>query len=863
MDRRIGANCAHHNSTPFDRFLDALPDGGRRRRKQPDGSLMVCCPSHHDITPSLHVSEGDDGKVILYCHAGCKIEEILRDLNLDWADIRPSSLQSHESDSECEVIEEYEVEKEQGEVFPTAEAAIAAMDRRSQEKHSRIYWYHDIHGKKVMGMVRWDASRENAYTKKMRPISLINGQWYRRALPSPRPLYGQRDMLAKHQLVLVVEGEKTADAAHSLGFAAVTSSFGANSVNKTDWKPLAEHATEVVILPDNDEAGTNYTEAVIARLHQHNPNLPIRIVKLPGLKKGSDLADWLEKRRENGKSSKQSRSRLRKLIMSNAAITVVKHLTIEITFAEHEVIDAAAAALARNNNLYNRAGLLSRLVHDFNGPRIEPLELATIREELSLVARFFGYVRNQKVEKHAPDWCLRALAARTHWKGIRQLKAVTKHPVLLSDGSILSVAGYHAPSGLYSTCNLPLRVPEKPTTSHVKASVDLLLDLISDFPFLDRSTRSGWIAALLTLLSRHAFNGPSPMFLFDANTQGSGKSLLAELLCLLVNGEKPPIASFTNDPSELRKVITSHVIAGSTVVLFDNLVGSIKSAELDRAITGGVWSDRLLGSNKVVELPLGIVWLATGNNCDLSTDLLRRSCCVRLESQLENPEQRPASDFRHPLIKQHVLKNRMTLLSAAFTILRGYYTAGRPEQYLPNWGSFEEWSGLVRNSMVWAGLSDPGEARGTTVTIDPETAAIGELLQCWHHADLKQRGMTSGEFLGKLTGPEKWIIDAKAALDTLGVPPETRGAYPLGRILSRYKRRSIGGLRFDAKLDRTSVNRWIVCKVAQSPVPQMSQLPSRISRFGGGPIMVKPSLLAKTAREAEREMMNFPRAHLA
>ena len=29
------------------------------------------CPAHDDSSPSLAISEGDDGRVLLHCHAGC------------------------------------------------------------------------------------------------------------------------------------------------------------------------------------------------------------------------------------------------------------------------------------------------------------------------------------------------------------------------------------------------------------------------------------------------------------------------------------------------------------------------------------------------------------------------------------------------------------------------------------------------------------------------------------------------------------------------------------------------------------------------------------------------------------------------
>ena len=82
---------------------------------------------------------------------------------------------------------------------------------------------------------------------------------------------------------------------------------------------------------------------------------------------------------------------------------------------------------------------------------------------------------------------------------------------------------------------------------------------------------------------------------------------------------------------------------------------------------------------------------------------------MRLESPEENPEERTGS--RHPDLLAWVRQERPRLTVAAMTILRGYCVAGRPDMGLTPWRSFEGWSDLVRQSIVWCGLPDPGETR--------------------------------------------------------------------------------------------------------------------------------------------------------
>jgi len=84
----------------------------------------------------------------------------------------------------------------------------------------------------------WDAKR-----RKMAP-------------PDPRPLYNQPGMTSAAQVVLV-EGEKCAQALIDAGVAATTAMHGANApVDKTDWTPLSGKA--VLIWPDRDKPGWDY-----------------------------------------------------------------------------------------------------------------------------------------------------------------------------------------------------------------------------------------------------------------------------------------------------------------------------------------------------------------------------------------------------------------------------------------------------------------------------------------------------------------------------------------------------------------------------------------------------------------------------
>lgn len=49
--------------------------GARRHGRAPNWSAR--CPAHDDRNPSLSISIGDDGRTLLYCHAGCSFLSII------------------------------------------------------------------------------------------------------------------------------------------------------------------------------------------------------------------------------------------------------------------------------------------------------------------------------------------------------------------------------------------------------------------------------------------------------------------------------------------------------------------------------------------------------------------------------------------------------------------------------------------------------------------------------------------------------------------------------------------------------------------------------------------------------------------
>jgi len=119
--------------------------------------------------------------------------------------------------------------------------------------------YLDASGKLIAVVYRYDPPGRK---KEFRPW---DARRRKMAPPDPRPLYNQPGMTSA-SLVVLVEGEKCAQALIGAGVVATTAMHGANApVEKTDWSPLSGKA--VLIWPDRDKPGWEYaTQAAQAIL---------------------------------------------------------------------------------------------------------------------------------------------------------------------------------------------------------------------------------------------------------------------------------------------------------------------------------------------------------------------------------------------------------------------------------------------------------------------------------------------------------------------------------------------------------------------------------------------------------------------
>ena len=304
----------------------------------------------------------------------------------------------------------------------------------------------------------------------------------------------------------------------------------------------------------------------------------------------------------------------------------------------------------------------------------------------------------------------------------RPLAGIARAPFLRADGSICDEAGYDAKSQtLYApTADFP-ELPSTVTKEEAEDALAVLLDPFSEFPFATDAARSAFLAHILTEAARPALDRV-PIFFYTSPFAGSGKSLLSEMPSTIVHGVEPALRDWVSD-EEMRKTLFSSLIAGDRSIAFDNLPRgyNIRSAPLAKFVTQRFATERKLGETRnLAAINLATVSM-TGNNLTPAGDIARRSLAIRLDGDALSHEL-AARVFKIDEPRHYVQARRVELMTAALTVLRGHQQSGhKGPTTLP---SFERWSRVVRDALLWLGMADPLETQ--VAEADDETNHLEE-----------------------------------------------------------------------------------------------------------------------------------------
>jgi len=155
--------------------------------------------------------------------------------------------------------------------------------------------------------------RDSSGKPKKQFRQFMNG---RQGIPEPRPLYNIPNILEADK-VIWVEGEKCADALNELGYVATCTIGGAgmlseNTAYKFDFTPLS--GKELILWPDNDEAGKKLAQIVEAQAKQAGVKSTL-MLKIPSTKSDKwDAADAVDEDFDIDKMIKSNENKIKKQI---------------------------------------------------------------------------------------------------------------------------------------------------------------------------------------------------------------------------------------------------------------------------------------------------------------------------------------------------------------------------------------------------------------------------------------------------------------------------------------------------------------------------------------------------------------------
>jgi hypothetical protein len=130
-----------------------------------------------------------------------------------------------------------------------------------------------------------------------------------------------------------------------------------------------------------------------------------------------------------------------------------------------------------------------------------------------------------------------------------------------------------------------------------------------------------------------------------------------------------------------------------------------------------------------VTIPVRCLWLATGNNVQVSHEMARRCVLIRMDAGMEHPEE--GRTFRHDPLMDWARSNRGEIVWAALVLIQAWVAEGMPPGANSK-GSFESWARTVGGIFEVCGI--PGFLDNTNQMkefSDPEADAWASIVAEW------------------------------------------------------------------------------------------------------------------------------------
>lgn len=413
------------------------------------------------------------------------------------------------------------------------------------------------------------------------------------------------------------------------------------------------------------------------------------------------------------------------------------------------------------------------------------------------------------IDTYPPKPVVEAISGLHMWKGVPWLNGIVSTPIVTPKGEIVTRPGFNEKTGFYYA---PpgfelLEIPDNPTQEDaIEAAEWLDRELFSDFPFVDESSRTNMLAALITAVGRSMIDGCTPLFLINKPSPGTGATMLVDIVALIATGKN---ASLTKDPGteeEWRKTVHSMLRDGKTLLCFDNISGDLSSPALSQMLTATYLEARILGKSDMITVPNMATWIGNGNGVMVADDMTRRVCYIELDAKMAEPWTR--TGFRHPNLKNWSMEHRAEALSKIYIIIRAWFNAGQPqsrERAIPEMGSFDDWFGVVSGMIAFAGRKDFMANALWLRELTKMTDEWTSFIEAFNNKFGEEPQKVSKIYKWITTGQDVKDILPKEIVDAISNKGEIAAISAIGRILKKKNQvRYKNGLMWEMKRDTNS-----------------------------------------------------------
>lgn len=742
---------------------------------------------------------------------------------------------------------------ESGELSPKHRAQLEASAISDEAMAARGYFTQDDRNAlELLGFLRkqaltpslviplydWRGERAGYALRPNIPRNAANGKPIKYEIPQGAAPVLDVAPLTRDQIndparpIIITEGAKKADSASTRGLCAINLNgvYGFRGKNLQggitalpDWENIALNGRAVYVVYDSDVAEKPQVESALRRLcpFLQKRGAVVKVAYLPhganGAKIGLDdffaaggtvadlfvLARDLEPIEESRRKRKEAKNAQVMAQLEDAGVPIIETNDRQ---ADDELSDLAASIERLNKptpRIFHGAGGMVCIERDKDGePFLAPVSLEAMQVLAGKAARWISTSEREGIRNVSPprDLCANFLKSPSEWRGVPPIDAIKTAPFVDAGGAICATPGYHAKARVWLSLPTGFQMPDTaPTPQNVVAAKSLLLDtLLGEVAFADDASRAHAVGLMLLPFVRALIDDQSPLHLFDAPTQSSGKTYAAQL-CIAPFCEAVPSPEKKND-EENRKSLFAQLATGCSHVFLDNIKGRLSDPTLAAAITVKSMKDRLIGTGQMVTVSTRVTWLATSNNAELDRDAVSRCIMIRLDTNDENPESREYS--RDPL--RFIAANRAAVIGAILTLIRAWQEAGSPDKSGKRESRFPRWEkcigGILESNGIGGFLRNIGDARNA---LDPETDAWRAFVAAWNEAH------GTGYLTTKELLPVAMNCDDMASL----IGEKEGQATRLGRMLLSKRDKVFGGLKIARATGNARIAKWRVFQI--------------------------------------------------